>query len=420
MPGTLGSEATLINVDSAIHDRRFLSADEATKLLGIKRETLYAYVSRGLVRSVGASRAVGHVYLREDLERIAARRSARQGHAAAAAGALRWGEPVLDTAISFIDERGPRYRGHLSTELVRAGRTFEEVAELLWTGALPTSPPRFRSTDDARARAVRAVMPRGRPITRLLAPLSAAAAGEAPYAKGVELERARGLVMLLATHAGSRIVKPRATVAATLAVGLGIPDRPKNIAAIDAALVLLADHELNASSFASRVAASAGAGLAATLLGALMVFTGNKHGGAAEEVEELVERVGSAKRVGKVIAVDLAGGAAIPGFHHRLYPGGDPRAVPLLELARRLGPRRRGVAIVEALILAVRRSRGDHPTVDAGLVALAHALGAPAGSAGLLFGIGRVAGWVAHALEQREQEFLLRPRARYVGPLEPT
>jgi citrate synthase len=132
----------------------YVSGAEAAALLGIKRETLYAYASRGLVRSEPAGRGRARRYLRDDLLRLGARRDARAGHGPVAAGALRWGEPVLSSAITSIDTRGLRYRG-LPALTLAATLSFEEVAELLWTGALPASWPLWsidglpRATHDA-------------------------------------------------------------------------------------------------------------------------------------------------------------------------------------------------------------------------------------------------------------------------------
>ena len=116
-----------------------VSAAEAVRLLGVKRATLYAYVSRGLVRSVPGESGQGRRYARSDLLRLQARRDARSGHGPVAAAALRWGEPVLETAISDITVRGPRYAGHDAVELAARGVSFERTAELLWTSTLPAA-----------------------------------------------------------------------------------------------------------------------------------------------------------------------------------------------------------------------------------------------------------------------------------------
>src|SRR4051812_10699717 len=115
----------------------WLSSREASERLGVKLATLYAYASRGLIRSLGGDRKRGRRYASDDIERLRMRHAARSGHGPVAAGALRFGEPVLETRISDVSVEGPRYRGYLATALCRDGVSFERVAELLWTGNLP-------------------------------------------------------------------------------------------------------------------------------------------------------------------------------------------------------------------------------------------------------------------------------------------
>lgn len=412
----------MINVDSNIHEGRVLSAARAAALLGVKKETLYAYASRGLVRSVGGPRSRGRQYVRADLERLKARRDARAGHGPVAAGALQWGEPVLDSAITGIDARGPRYRGRLATELAAADVRFEAVAHLLWTGALPATAPTFVPIRlPARARRLPAAPPLATLAAILpLAALSDAARHGAPAPE--ELARAEGLVAMLAGAWGPGVppgAPPRAGargVAARIAAALGLSGRARVHDALNRALVLVADHELNASSFAARIAASAGADLYACLGAALWTLTGPRHGGACDRVEALVAEVGEPRAARAVVEARARRGEGLAGFGHPLYPGGDPRARPLLDLARKLAPRDRRVRVLWALEHAAARARREPATIDLGLVAVAAALGAPAGTAALLFALGRFAGWVAHVLEQRESPVLLRPRARYVGP----
>jgi citrate synthase len=394
-----------------MHEDAFVSADEAAKLLGVKLSTLYAYASRGLVKSRGPSRTEGHYYDRADLERLLARSRARKGHTAVAASALRWGEPVLDSAITAIDERGPRFRGQLATELVSAGKSFEQVAELLWTGKLPAETPRFREVVTQSTRPAS-----GRPLATLFAVLSREAASEQFEAleRAAELERARGLLMRLARHVGPVPVRAGPSVAATVVRALGLDASAEVTRAIDTALILLADHELNVSSFAARVTASAGSGLAASWLAGFAALTGARHGGASGVVEAWVREIGSAARASRALARMTARGHAIEGFRHTLYPAGDPRTTPLLQMARQIGGKSPGVRVIEAAIRYFE-PRGGKPNVDVGLAALSAALGAPAGTGTLLFAVGRSAGWVAHILEQREAGYLLRPRARYVG-----
>src|SRR5690242_17228360 len=117
-----------------------VDANEAARILGVKVATLYSYASRRWVRSFPSGLHREKRYLRDDLERLRHLADARLGHEAVAAGALRWGEPVLSSALTEIRPDGPWYRGHAVLQLARTAR-FEAVAELLWTGTLPTSPP---------------------------------------------------------------------------------------------------------------------------------------------------------------------------------------------------------------------------------------------------------------------------------------
>ncbi len=408
------------NVDSTIHASSFLTAAQACRLLGIRPATLYSYVSRGLLESHPAEKAGRkRRYARDDVVRLKARHDARSGHAPVAASALRWGEPVLDSAVTEITPDGPSYRGRLAIDLVRAGEPFESVAELLWTGALPGAHPAW----PAPARFGRVPTGPGArtPLPRLPALLSAIAAGDETrfaVAGDRELARARAIVAALPF-----IVSPerygRASRTGAIAVriceliGRGATDA--RVRAVDAALVASADHELNVSSFATRVVASAGADLHACLAAAAAGLTGPLHGGANDRVEGLLDDIGRVGSAQRALEARARRGEPLPGLGHTLYPGGDPRATALLEVAARLANKDETVRLLRSVARAGDRYFGLRPTLDLGLVAVASALGAPRGTAGAFFAIGRSAGWVAHVIEQREAGHLLRPRARYVG-----
>lgn len=405
-----------------------LTAREAAKLLEIKLDTLYAYVSRGLVRSVSGEGRKARLYLKSDLERLRARSDAHRGHAPLAAGALRWGEPVLDSAITAIDETGPLYRGFPAARLAADGAPFESVAELLWTGALPSARPGWPAADwpldlegfsDLLGGA-------GAPVAVMAALVPfLALSDQARFgaASGAELERARRLIRGLAASFALPRAPKRArealaapSIAQAVCVALDLPRRVAAREAIDQALVLIADHELNASAFTARVAASAGCDLYTCAQAALAVVQGPEHGGACDRMEALVAETGKPERAAATVRDRARRGEALSGFGHRLYPRGDPRGPPLIAAAEALAPRAAGVRIISALVEAMRELGHAGPTVDCGLVALCSALGLPPGSAVGLFALGRSAGWIAHAMEQRAAGFMLRPRARYVGP----
>ncbi|NOK39522.1 helix-turn-helix domain-containing protein [Corallococcus exercitus] len=439
-------------------EEELLRAEEAADLLGVKRATLYTYVSRGLVRCVPEKGTKENRYLRSDVERLKTRHDARAGHAAVASGALRWGEPVIDSSVSRISEAGLEYRGHDAVELAARGHRFEEVAELLWTGHLPsgsTSWPAPETPWDtaghaappARGRrslaserglsspagapsvspaSLAAMLPRDTPplsaLAALVPLLAAGDAGRFSAPPEQDMARARGLIR----HLGAWVCVARApgrvsralkepTMAASLATAWDA--KPKRTAElINLALVLCADHELNTSTFAARVTASSGADLYACISAALAAISGHRHGGACDRVEALIAEVGRPERAAQVIHGRLRRGEAVTGFGHRLYAKGDPRVPPLIDAALSVKPESLKVRVARAVMDTMRDAGHPPPSLDWGLVMLADALGLPSGAAIVLFSLGRTAGWVAHVLEQREQGHLLRPRARYVEP----
>jgi len=179
-------------------------------------------------------------------------------------------------------------------------------------------------------------------------------------------------------------------------------------------LVLLADHELNASAFVARVVASTGATPYAVVAAALGALSGRRHGGASARAEALFGEIGDSIEPMPVIAARLARGDDLPGLGHPLYPEGDPRARAILEAVTAARPARG--ARVAAATSAAKELTGQHPNVDFALGAAVRTLGLPEGSALALFVVGRTVGWIAHAIEQYESGILIRPRARYIGP----
>jgi citrate synthase len=408
-----------------------LSGAEAAALLGIKRETLYAYASRGLLRSepgVGPGKA--RLYPVADLMLLKAKRDARRGHGPVAASALRWGEPVLESAITAINDGDLFYRGRSAIELANEGATFEAAAALLWSAPEPskTEAPRVSAAwIGPSPEKLAALLPRGAPP---LSALALAAAAMAPHDPerfraplGVELDRARRIIRCLAASLALTVDPKKVipalreeSVAASVLTALGARRTKTSLAAVNKALVLCADHELNASAFTVRVAASAGADLYACMSAGLATLSGPEHGGACDRIEALAAEAGRPERARAVVRERARRGEAIPGFGHKLYPAGDPRSPPILAAAEELAPKSLAVRTLLALASAMASSGREPPSVDMALVALAGALGAPPGSAAGLFAIGRSAGWIAHALEQRAAGFMVRPRARYTGP----
>ena len=416
-----------------IDNQRWVDSRTAAKHLGIQQRTLYAYVSRGQVRSVPGEHGRPRLYSLADLERLRVRRDARAGHGAVAAGALRWGEPVLDSAITAITSRGPAYRGRLAIELADAGVRFENVAELLWSGYLPSEPVVWPRTAPPIAQVTRLVPAGSRPLDVMPMLIDIAALSDPQRHDGrpdAIVGRGRALIPLLAASLAPDFAAATVTralgggsVAVIAARALGLDDSAAPT--LDAALVLLADHELNASSFTARIAASTGADPYACVAAALATLSGPKHGAAPELVAQFADEVGGPDQARGAVRALRKKGEAAPGFGHPLYPGGDPRAKPLLAIAKDLLASTRSpfarrartlLAIVDAVSDAARRDATlFEPSSDVGIAALVAALGAEPVAGSGLFAVARSAGWLAHALEQRTAGFLLRPRARYTG-----
>jgi citrate synthase len=405
-----------------------LSAREAAALLGVKLPTLYAYVSRGLVRSTPAPRGRARRYRREDVERLAFR---HRGGGRRIRSPLSWGEPLLETAITRLSPDGPVYRGHRLDDLVTEGLRFEAVAELLWGGGVPETDDEIEARWTAAdlgvdAAAVARLIPDGAtPMAALqvLVPaLALADPGRYDPRREAVLPRARALIRRLAAGIGlpdagrANDALQADSVAQAVAVSLGARSAHA-VRAVETALVVCADHELNASTFAARVTASTRADVYACVGSALCALSGPLHGSVSEQVEALLIEIGRPERAEAVIHERLRRGEHIPGFGHPFYRQlGDPRARLLLDAAQPLGTRSRSARALAGLIEAARAAQRPPPNLDVGLVAVSAPLGLRPGAAAGLFAVGRAAGWVAHALEQVETGHLLRPRARYAGP----
>jgi citrate synthase len=333
---------------------------------------------------------------------------------------------VLDTAISGIGDDGPHYRGKSAIELARSGARFETVAEWLAHGRWDEHARcEAESLGIDAARAARMVPADAHPIDRLIAGVSLIAAREAGHVEDGD-DRVRVLIrriaalLALGTGVDPAEVLAAPSIAHGVAIALGVRATTRAAQAIDRALVLMADHELNASTFAARIAAGAGADLHACTIAALATLSGPGHGKSCDRVEAMLAEARDPEDAARILRDRRRRGDTVPGFGHPLYPQGDPRTPPLLEAASELAPRSVIVRKVRAFAAAMELAGGEAPAVDTGLVAIAGALGMPPGSGAALMAVGRTAGWIAHALEQRAAGFALRPRARYRASVLPT
>ena len=401
------------------HDA-FLTARQAADTLGVTRATLYAYTSRGLLRSEpvpGATRE--RRYHRDDVERLTSRKAARRDPSRAAARGLRWGEPVLESGITLIHGGTFYYRGHDAVRLAEQA-SVEDVALLLW-GSDPRDRDRLFSQPSPLG--ARALLQLERMVSDVRARLQAAL----PVA-GMDDLRALDLRPGSVRATGARILRLFTDIVAGHSGDAPVhvalqeawaPRRPAVADVIRTTLVLCADHELNASAFTARCAASAGAPPYDVIAAAMATLKGYKHGGAGERALSLVRLAESPRAARAALAARLRQGESIPAFGHQLYPDGDPRAATLMRLAEASGndgawrPFRYLRKAGEELL-------GDAPNLDFGLAAITRTYRLPAAAPFLLFALGRTIGWIAHAMEEYASGRLIRPRARYTGPMPAT
>ena len=399
-------------------ESNFLTAKEAAAALEITLPTLYAYVSRGLIRSEpGTGKSRAKRYARVDVEALQTRKALRQNPAKATESALHWGTPVLASTVTLIEDGRFYYRGQEVVQLAQTA-SFEAVASLLWRETLDTAdlfPPelpaglRQRMTDVQSILQPLPLFTRFQVLLPLLAEHDLAAYDLAETA--VCQTGARLLHLLTWTVTGSQ---PQINLAAALQQAWA-PNQPDVTTLLNSALILCADHELNVSAFAARVVASAQANPYAVVQAGLAALQGALHGGHTERVAALVREAGSVAGVRPAVVARLRRGETIPGFGHPLYPAGDPRARLLLALVEEVFDEETAVPIVQELMQVMAEATGQLPTIDLGLVALAQAARLPAGAPLILFALGRTAGWLGQAIEQYQEGQLIRPRARYIG-----
>ena len=392
---------------------RYMTAKEAAALLAVKEATLYAYVSRGLIRSEAISDAPRQrLYLAEDVQKLAARKVQRRDPAKVARDALHWGTPMLESALTLITEDTLYYRGHDAIKLART-HTLEEVAALLWTGSLEQAEQLFATKALLARRTWPSTDAHLLTLQRLQVALALAATDDLRaydfHPEAVAQTGARILWLMAAVAASAGTLDT--SIAGTLAQAW----QPGTAALLNAALVLCADHELNTSSFSARVVASAEASPYAVVLAGLAALEGFKHGGQTKQATAFLREVAELSRVRLVLAERLRRGERLPGFGHRLYPDRDPRAVALLSMLAEAYPTSPALTLAQAIIREATAITSGAPTIDFALAVLEHTLQLPYGTGLTLLALGRTAGWIGHALEQYQGQRLIRPRARYIG-----
>ncbi|MFH8759632.1 citrate synthase [Streptomyces atroolivaceus] len=398
-----------------------LTTREAAERLGVKPETVYAYVSRGQLASTRVPGGRGSTFDAAEIDALA-RRTGRREPPSSVSGDL-----VFRTGITLITPDRCFFRGVDVAGLARR-HGYEEVAEWIWTGELRPG-IRFVAAPDSLAAARRTAAtlpPHSSSADRLRAAVAAAAAADplrfdlSP--EGV-LNSARNLIPTLvgALPAVGETGGADSSLAAELWPKLSArPVDAAALAALDTALVLLADHDLAASTLAARVAASTHAHPYAVVSAGLGVLDGPLHGAASGPAHRMLAEAVERGSAAPVVADHLRAGRPVPGLGHRLYTGEDPRAGVLFALLDEMPQAAPAMAAARDVVATTARHSGLHANVDLALAVLSVACGMPAEAGETVFAVARTAGWIAHAMEEyAEQPLRLRPSGQYSGPRPP-
>ncbi len=404
----------------------WIGAAEAADRLGIKPASLYAYVSRGVLTRRRDADGRTSKFDADEVAELAQKGRPRRRPAGS--------ELVIESSVTEITDGSLRYRGLDATDLARR-RSFEDVAMLLWTGSLPddggTDSPRsdleWQATSEALAAgsAAQAALPAGTlPLERLQVIVPALAATDqfrlhldqpAVVAAGKSL--IAGMAGALPAPQPLGAQAGPGSIADRLGARLCPAPVPAGLTEVlSVALVLLADHELAASTLAARVAASVRADPYAVVATGLGAMGGALHGGAALGAELMLGAAASPAEVPRVVGDLLRRGERLPGFGHFVYKDGDPRANMLLQITAEFAAGSPRLAVAAAVTEEVRRRALPEPNIEFALAVLADVAGMVRGAGEAIFAIARTAGWLAHALEEYERNIPIRPRGVYTGP----
>ncbi|MFE9449804.1 citrate/2-methylcitrate synthase [Streptomyces sp. NPDC006739] len=407
-----------------VRDRpgRRLTTKETAEVLGVKPETVYAYVSRGQLSSRREPGGRASTFDAGEVEALA-RRNRRESAGSPGSG----GELSVRTRITLIDDDRYFFRGVDATELA-VRHSYEEVAEWLWTGRLTpgvtfTAP---EATVEVARRAVNALPEHTTPTDRLRVAAIAAAAEDPlrfDLSEQAVLNSARILIPTLVAALPPKPFGNRddGTLAHRLWGRLtGREADEASLRALDTALALLVDHDLAASTLAVRVAASARAHAYAAVSAGLGVLEGPLHGAASGLAHRMLLDVLDRGTAVPVIADELRAGRRIPGLGHRLYPGEDPRARVLFALLEQVPRAEPALLAARDIVATTARHTSLHANVDLALAVLTASTGMPSTAGETIFAVARTAGWIAHALEEYgERPLRMRPSGHYVGPRPP-
>ncbi len=387
---------------------KYVPIQKAESLLGVKKSSLYSYVSRKKINTIiDPKNHKKRLYSYDDIIKLLERKKA-SGIERIAQNTLMFGEPVLESSITLIEDSILYYRGHSVGALVEK-YSFEQVVSLLWTGDFVNTPD-FSNLVIEPLHILSITLP---DIQKYL----------------LELEKRDFLSMLSndLTNIGWKILisivqdvtqnfGTNNSIAEKLA-SFFCPGIDHAAVIINTALILIADHELNSSSFTARIVASTGANLFQVIIAGLAALSGYKHGGSINKVELMQMELLQNFAFDKNLQNRLRRGEDIVGFGHNLYEAGDFRAKVLLRQIEKYFSSSKEFEIYKSLLDKLKSLKKQDPTIDFVLLTLAKVLKTNSEFALFLFAYGRIAGWIGHAIEEYKRNKLIRPRAKYIGPM---
>jgi citrate synthase len=403
----------LIRINVEMAASALLNASQAAEKLGIRPASLYAYVSRGLLnREIGADRR--SLFRREDIDRLSERGRPRRNVDIA--------DVPVQSELTAVADGACFLRGRDVLQLAARYR-FEAASEWFWTGSSVSPTPVAPWAPNPAAAPVASLISR-LPEALPLDGLRLAAAALAPsdplrydLEPEVVMTTGRRLISGLVDSLPGRVVT--GTIARRLWSRLGGHADPRTTSLLDQALILLLDHDLSLSTLSARVAASMEADPYAVIAVGLNSLGGPLHSVASLAAEDLLAEISRPAEASGAVNSRLRRGNPLPGFGHRLYPNGDPRAGFLLRRLRGAGGSAARLNVIDSVLDLTRSRELPPPNVDFALAAFAHVFGLVRGASEAIFGVARSSGWIAHALEQYDRGVRLRPRLVYIGAPRP-
>lgn len=404
----------------------FMTAQQAADELGVKIGTIYAYFSRGLIRSRASQEGQRHrLYSRDDVTRLLIRRQMRVRLDPPAEDILQWAAPVLETGISLIED-GQLYYCGIPIEEVALMLSAEELASLVWTDDATNAHSLFDCRRHPSASKYRRMLNDldidrdnlfSLPSFQIILPIAMA---DDPIAfdlrqDSIALSGARILRLLTSLAAGD--VPEDISLAEMLQRGWQ-PDDERSIRFFDLALIICADHQVKLATFSARVAAALGTTPYSVINTAITALSGPEQGGYTEAVEVFLDEVKRPDQAIEAICSRLRRSESIPvpGFNNPLYPKGDPRARLLLDALYAEYPDSPPIVLGRSIQEAVHRLRGEHPKMEFALAVFRRHFALPASSTLGIFALGRIIGWIGHAIKQYRAKQTIQPRIRYTGP----